>query len=101
MHPSHTSTPELKQVAATERLQQLFRSRNLPVEHCGQPLDADSLEWWRGSTEYGTDCGGVIVVCLACGEELAEVSTWGPPEDVLDAAEVLEDEADSLPRDRW
>lgn len=99
MHPSHIASAEQKRQAAAERLRCLLEACGYRAEHCGRPLDADSLEWWMGCTEYGTGYGGTQLICRICGETLAEVETWGQPEDVLDAVEVLEDDVESLKRE--
>jgi hypothetical protein len=54
--------------------------------HCGRALDRGDLAWNGGQTEAGTQWSVVEIICQACSQEAARVSSWYAPCDDLDEA---------------
>ncbi len=56
----------------------LLRKGYANCTNCEKPLDRMDVSWNNASTEAGTPCCWIDVICSECGSSASHFSSWWP-----------------------
>ena len=81
-------------MTADERLADVLKAKGYAIcKSCGRNIDRGDIAWNNGSTEVGTPCTFVEIICARCDNQVARIHSWYPGiEDMDELTYVIEND---------